>query len=214
MQNKRRIYGGISLTLILILIAYIIYMQFNYQVHTQQEAQERQKTEQLLRSKEKQIEFYFKKANELISTNQKLEMKIDSFDGGEIMELDDQLVSEVLDSREYKEIMAKYEEHYGILDKVFIPENETLGGLRYKVKESIAAGYDLLPKYYGITNALMWMDTKEFKELNKLFKEHFGDVIPTEVIYGTFEELNDIVHKSVKEGKNLLPEYYGYGRNG
>ncbi|WHX49372.1 hypothetical protein QNH46_01380 [Paenibacillus woosongensis] len=212
MQNKWRTYGGI--TLILILIAYIIYLQFNYQVHKQQEAQERQEMEQLLRSKEKQVEFYFKKANELISSNQKLEMKIDSFNGGETMELDDQLVSEVLDSREYQEIMAKYEERYGILDKVFIPENETLGGLRYKVKESIAAGYDLLPKYYGITNALMWMDTKEFKELNNVFKEHFGDVIPTEEIYGTFEELNDIIHKSVKEGKNLLPEYYGYGRNG
>ncbi|MNJ52185.1 hypothetical protein D3C77_475080 [compost metagenome] len=109
--------------------------------------------------------------------------------------------------------MAEYRKYYGVIDKYSIPENEILGGLRYKMKESIAEGYDLLPKYYGITNVLMCLDTKEFIELNSLFQEHFGDVIPTEVIGGTMEQLIDIVNKSVEEGKNLLPEYYGYGRN-
>ncbi|MNJ69160.1 hypothetical protein D3C77_654770 [compost metagenome] len=59
----------------------------------------------------------------------------------------------------------------------------------------------------------MCLHTKEFRELNSIFQERFGDLIPTEEVYGTMEELNDIVNKSVKEGKNLLPEYYGYGRN-
>ncbi|WP_164515028.1 hypothetical protein [Paenibacillus lentus] len=49
--------------------------------------------------------------------------------------------------------------------------------------------------------------------MNSILQEHFGDVIPTEEIFGTFEELNDIVNKSVEEGRNLLPEYYGYGGN-
>ncbi len=123
------------------------------------------------------------------------------------------MVWQALDSKEYKEIMTKYEEHYGILDKIFIPENETLNGLKYKVEESIAAGDDLLPRYYGITNVLLWVDTKEFKALNSTFREHFGDVIPTEQIGGTMEQLIEIVNKSVQEGENLLPEYYGYGSN-
>ncbi|AZK45357.1 hypothetical protein EIM92_03330 [Paenibacillus lentus] len=57
------------------------------------------------------------------------------------------------------------------------------------------------------------LHTEEFRELNSILQEHFGDVIPTEEIFGTFEELNDIVNKSVEEGRNLLPEYYGYGGN-
>ncbi|MNC67768.1 hypothetical protein D3C75_1183000 [compost metagenome] len=85
-----------------------------------------------------------------------------------------------------------------------------MGGLRYKVEESIAVGYDLLPKYYGWTNVLMNLSTKEFEELDAIFNEHFGDSIPTEQIYGTMEELIDIVNKSVKEGRNLLREHYHY----
>ncbi|GAA0135175.1 hypothetical protein YSY43_20150 [Paenibacillus sp. YSY-4.3] len=212
MRNKWRIYGGI--TLILLLIAYIAYMQFDYCEQSKQKSHERQKMEQDLRSKEKQIEFYFNKVNELITASQKANVKVDSLDGRiEDMNLDDQLVWDVLSTYEYKEIVAEYRKYYGVIDEYSIPENETLGGLRYKMKESIAEGYDLLPKYYGITNVLMCLDTKEFIELNSLFQEHFGDVIPTEVIGGTMEQLIDIVNKSVKEGKNLLPEYYGYGRN-
>ncbi|MNV98212.1 hypothetical protein D3C71_1934450 [compost metagenome] len=56
----------------------------------------------------------------------------------------------------------------------------------------------------------MCLSTKEFEELDALFKEHFGKDIPTEMINGTMEELIDIVNKSVKENRNLLPEYYGY----
>ncbi|MNN87464.1 hypothetical protein D3C76_1257060 [compost metagenome] len=82
--------------------------------------------------------------------------------------------------------------------------------MRYKVEESIAEGYDLLPIYYGVTNVLMSIHTKEFEELNALYKEHFGDVIPTEQISGTMEELIDIVNRSVKENRDLLPEYFGW----
>ncbi|MNC77134.1 hypothetical protein D3C75_1290180 [compost metagenome] len=68
----------------------------------------------------------------------------------------------------------------------------------------------MLPIYYGWTNVLMSIDTKEFRELNALYKEHFGDGIPTEMIGGTTEELIEIVNKSVKENRNLLPEYFGW----
>ncbi|MUG46981.1 hypothetical protein [Paenibacillus woosongensis] len=211
MQNKRTIYAGV--TLILFLVAYIIYMQIDHRERLQQVAKERQDMEQLLRSKEKQIEFYFLKVNGLIEANQKLGMKRDSLDTAEIRMQDDQLVRDVLDSKEYKEIVAEYRKYYGVIDKYSIPENEALGGLRYKMKESIAEGYDLLPRYYGITNVLMCLHTKEFEEINAIMKGRFGESIPTEQIGGTMEQLIDIVNKSVEEGKNLLPEYYGYGRN-
>lgn len=209
MQNKWFTYSGI--TLILLLIAYIGFAKLDYQrllERSKQETAKHQETEQLLRSKEKQVDFYFEQLNELILANQELEMM--KVNGGEGMKLDDRFVWESLNSKEYMDIMAKYEAHYGILDKLFIPKNETLGGLRYKVEESIVEGYDLIPRYYGITHALMCIHTKEFRDLNRTFEEHFGDVIPTEQIYGTMEELIDIVNKSVKEGRNLLPEYYGY----
>ncbi|RRJ63276.1 hypothetical protein EHV15_10350 [Paenibacillus oralis] len=63
----------------------------------------------------------------------------------------------------------------------------------------------------GITNVLMCVDTKEFRELDARMKEHFGDGVLTEQIGGTTEELIEIVNKSVQEGKNLLPEHYFYG---
>ncbi|MNO09386.1 hypothetical protein D3C81_2325240 [compost metagenome] len=54
----------------------------------------------------------------------------------------------------------------------------------------------------------MSLDTKEFEELNALYKEHFGDVIPTEEINGTMEQLIDVVNRSIALNKNLLTEYY------
>ncbi len=56
----------------------------------------------------------------------------------------------------------------------------------------------------------MSLDTKEFRDLTTLYNEHFGEGIPTEEIYGTMVELIDIVNRSVKEGRDLLPEYYRY----
>ncbi|WP_019638905.1 hypothetical protein [Paenibacillus fonticola] len=219
MKNKWRTYGGITgitgVTVILLLIAYIIYIQIGYfrlLEHSQRESKQRQEMDLLLRSKEKQVEFYFNKMNELISVNQELVMQMNLWNGGEITRLDDQLIRDVIETNEFKEIVAEHRKYYGVIDIFSIPENETLGGLKYKVQESIAAGYDLLPSYYGITNVLRCLHTKEFSELNSIFQEHFGDVIPTEEIYGSMEELNEIVNKSVQEGENLLPEYYGYGR--
>ncbi|WP_019638903.1 hypothetical protein [Paenibacillus fonticola] len=75
MQNKWRKYGGI--TVISLLITYIIFMQFNYQrllKRSEQESQARQEMEWLLKSRERQVQFYFDKVNELIAANQKLAM--------------------------------------------------------------------------------------------------------------------------------------------
>ncbi|MDQ0087930.1 hypothetical protein J2T12_001336 [Paenibacillus anaericanus] len=168
--------------------------------------------EELLRAKDKQVEFYFNKVNELIREINQAEAKNNPIIGGDQMELQDQLVWDSLDTEEFKKILGEYRPLYGVITEYDIPKTETLGGLRYKVKESIAVGYDLLPKYYGWTNVLMSLSTKEFEEVDALYKEHFGgDGIPTLDIYGTMEELIDIVNKSVKEGINLLPEYYHYG---
>lgn len=54
------------------------------------------------------------------------------------------------------------------------------------------------------------LDTKEFEEANALYREHFGESIPTEQISGTIHELLEIVNRSLEEGKNLLPEHYGW----
>ncbi|MNJ75004.1 hypothetical protein D3C77_720290 [compost metagenome] len=56
----------------------------------------------------------------------------------------------------------------------------------------------------------MWFGTKEFEQLNSLFKEALGESIPTEQISGTMEELIEIVIRSVEENRNLLPKYYEY----
>lgn len=84
--------------------------------------------------------------------------------------------------RLYQRILAEYREYYGVINEDDISETETLGGLKYKVEESIALGYDLLPKYYGWTNVLMNLNTKEFEEVNAQFKGHFGQSIPIEQI--------------------------------
>ncbi|WP_438498675.1 hypothetical protein, partial [Paenibacillus sp. IHBB 3054] len=170
---------------------------------------ERKKLEESLRAKDKQIDFYFRKVNELINELNQSKLNGNPIKGEKDLRLEDQLVWDVLESEEYKTLLEEYSEYYGIIDESDIPKTETLGGFRYKIEESITEGYDLLPVYYGWTNTLMHMRTKEFRELDTLYKEHFGEGIPTEQIFGTMEELIDIVNKSVKEGRNLLPEYYG-----
>ncbi|WP_438495586.1 hypothetical protein [Paenibacillus sp. IHBB 3054] len=193
MTKRKWMYCGIIVFIVLITSSsWLWYSHSRQEVRLSGEAAERKELEESLRAKDKQIGFYFHKVNELIQTSE------------------DQLVWDILESEEYKAVLEEYIKHYGIIDEYIIPKTETLGGFRYKVEESIAEGYDLLPKYYGWTEALMNMATKEFRDLNTLYKEHFGEGIPTEVIYGTMEELIDIVNRSVKEGRDLLPEYYRY----
>ncbi|WP_342439929.1 hypothetical protein NSS79_14935 [Paenibacillus sp. FSL L8-0436] len=192
MTKRKWKYCGIIVFIVLITTSgWLWYSHSRPEVRLSGEAAERKELEESLRAKDKQIDFYFHKVNELIHTSK------------------DQLVWDMLDTEEYKEILEEYNKQYGYMDEDGIPKTETLGGYRYKVRESIAEGYNLLPKYYGWTNVLMSLDTKEFRDLNTLYDEHFGEGIPTEQIYGTMEELIDIVNKSVKEGRNLLPEYYG-----
>ncbi|MEK5236962.1 hypothetical protein NST99_14835 [Paenibacillus sp. FSL L8-0470] len=193
MTKRKWKYCGIIVFIVLITSSgWLWYSHSRQEVRLSGEAAERKELEESLRAKDKQIDFYFRKVNELIQTSE------------------DQLVWDMLDSKEYKEILEEYNKHYGYMHEIDIPKTETLGGYRYKVRESITEGYNLLPKYYGWTNALMSLATKEFRDLNTLYKENFGEGIPTEEIYGTTEELIDIVNKSVKEGRNLLPEYYRY----
>jgi hypothetical protein len=192
MTKRKWMYCGVIVFIVLITSSsWLWYGHSRQEVRISREAAERKELEESLRAKDKQIDFYFRKVNELIQTSE------------------DQLVWDVLESEEYKAVLEEYNKHFGVISEYFIPKTETLGGFRYKVKESITEG-DLLPKYYGWTKALMNIDTKEFRDLNTLYNEHFGDVIPTAVISGTMEELIDIVNKSVKESRNLLPEYYRY----
>ncbi|AIQ18022.1 hypothetical protein H70357_16070 [Paenibacillus sp. FSL H7-0357] len=193
MTKRKWKYCGIIVFIVLITTSgWLWYSHSRQEVRLSGEAAERKELEQSLRAKDKQIDFYFRKVNELIQTSE------------------DQLVWDMLDSEEYKEILEEYNTQYGYMYEEDIPKTETLGGYRYKVRESITEGYNLLPKYYGWTNVLMCLRTKEFEKVDAIFRENFNDAIPTEEIYGTTEELIDIVNKSVKEGRNLLPEYYRY----
>ncbi|MNN01165.1 hypothetical protein D3C81_1137760 [compost metagenome] len=202
-----------GLILFIILITASLWIWHNHSgldYDISKETIEHEETELILRARDKQVEFYLNKVNELIYELHQTELNDNTELGGEHMEMKDQLVWDSLESEEYKKILAEYSEYFGYFDKNDIPKTETLGGLRYKIEESITEGYNLLPKYYGWTRVLMCLSTKEFEELDALFKEHFGKDIPTEMINGTMEELIDIVNKSVKENRNLLPEYYGY----
>ncbi|WP_438495584.1 hypothetical protein [Paenibacillus sp. IHBB 3054] len=193
MTKRKWMYCEVVVFIVLITTSgWLWYSHSRQEVRLSGEAAERKELEESLRAKDKQIDFYFRKVNELIQTSE------------------DQLVWDMLESEEYKNILKEYSEHYGVLSEYKIPKTETIEGLRYKVKESSNYGYNLLPKYYGWTEALNNIDTKEFRYLNTLYNEHFGDAIPTEVIFGTMEELIDIVNRSVKEGRDLLPEYYRY----
>jgi hypothetical protein len=191
-KRKWKYYGVIVFIVLITTSGWLWYSQSRPEVRLSGKAAERKELEESLRAKDKQIDFYFRKVNELIHTSK------------------DQLVWNVLESEEYKTLLEEYSEYYGIIDESDIPKTETLGGFRYKVEESIVKGYNLLPKYYGWTNVLMSLKTKEFQEADALFRENFNDAIPTEEIYGTMEELIDIVNRSVKEGRDLLPEYYRY----
>ncbi|MNN46391.1 hypothetical protein D3C81_1607720 [compost metagenome] len=204
-KSKWKYVGFVGLVLLLIVSTSVWFIHFKLEHEQGKEATERKEMEQLLRAKEKQVDFYFNIVNELVYELDEVKMS-----NNPQKDIVNSLVWESLESEEYKTILANYEEHYGFIDEYFIPKNETLSGLRYKVEESIAEGYDMLPLYYGWTNVLMSIDTKEFRELNALYKEHFGDGIPTEMIGGTTEELIEIVNKSVKENRNLLPEYFGW----
>ncbi|AIQ18025.1 hypothetical protein H70357_16085 [Paenibacillus sp. FSL H7-0357] len=193
MTKRKWKYCGIIVFIVLITTSgWLWYSHSRQEVRLSGEAAERKELEESLRAKDKQIDFYFRKVNELIQTSE------------------NQLVWDVLESDEYKAVLAKYIKHYGIIDEYDIPKTETLGGFRYKVDESITEDYDLLPEYYGWTNVLMSLQTKDFEVTDALFRENFNDAIPTEEIYGTMEELIDIVNISVKEGRDLLPEYYRY----
>lgn len=204
-------YYGLIMIFILVMVSlWIWYARPGLDYDGSEESIEHKENEQLLRAKDKQMEFYLSKVNELIEEVHKAKLNVNPELGGEHMEMNDQLVWDSWESQEFKEIMQAYSEYYGYFIKNDIPKTETLGGLRYKVEESIAEGYNLLPKYYGWTRVSMCLSTKEFEELEALFKEHFGRDIPTEMINGTMEELIDIVNKSIKEKRNLLPEYYGY----
>ncbi|AIQ18021.1 hypothetical protein NSS79_14930 [Paenibacillus sp. FSL L8-0436] len=211
MTKRKWKYCGLIVFIVLITAsAWLWYSHSRQEVRLSGEAAERKELEESLRAKDKQIDFYFRKVNELIHELNQNKLEDNPIKGEKDLYMEDQLVWDVLESEEYKAVLEEYIKHYGIIDEYIIPKTETLGGFRYKVEESIAEGYDLLPKYYGWTEALMNMATKEFRDLNTLYKEHFGEGIPTEVIYGTMEELIDIVNRSVKEGRDLLPEYYRY----
>ncbi|MEK5236961.1 hypothetical protein NST99_14830 [Paenibacillus sp. FSL L8-0470] len=210
MTKRKWKYCGIIVFIVLITTSgWLWYSHSRQEVRLSGEAAERKELEESLRAKDKQIDFYFHEVNELIHELNQKKLR-DDLTKGKDMSIDDQLVWDMLESEEYKNILEEYSEYYGVLDELNIPETETIEGLRYKVKESIDYGYDLLPKYYGWSRAVMNIDTKEFRDLNTLYNEHFGDVIPTAVISGTMEELIDIVNRSVKEGRDLLPEYYRY----
>ncbi|MEK4064682.1 MULTISPECIES: hypothetical protein [Paenibacillus] len=211
MSKRKWIYCGIIVFIVLITSSgWLWYSHSRPEVRLSGEAAERKKLAESLRAKEKQVDFYFHEVNELIHELNQSELNDNPIKGEKDLHMEDQLVWDVLESEEYKAVLEEYNKHYGVISEYFIPKTETLGGFRYKVKESITEGYDLLPKYYGWTKALMNIDTKEFRDLNTLYNEHFGDVIPTAVISGTMEELIDIVNRSVKEGRDLLPEYYRY----
>ncbi|WP_438498110.1 hypothetical protein [Paenibacillus sp. IHBB 3054] len=211
MTKRKWKYCGIIVFIVLITTSgWLWYSHSSPKVRLSGEAAERKKLEESIRAKEKQLDFYFRKVNELIHELNQSELNDNPIKGEKDLRMEDKLVWDVLESEEYKAVLEEYIKYYGIIDEYIIPKTETLGGFRYKVEESITEGYDLLPKYYGWTNALMNMRTKEFRDLNTLYDEHFGEDIPTEVIYGTMEELIDIVNRSVKEGRDLLPEYYRY----
>lgn len=55
-------------------------------------------------------------------------------------------------------------------------------------------------------------NTPEFMEINKLYKRKFGENIPTMMIPDseTFEGLKEKIFESIKKGKDLLPNYYGW----
>ncbi|GHU60525.1 hypothetical protein AGMMS49975_29600 [Clostridia bacterium] len=54
--------------------------------------------------------------------------------------------------------------------------------------------------------------TPEFWELSELFHETFDDCIPTMMMPSdeTFEGLKEKVYESIRQGKNLLSEYYKF----
>lgn len=54
---------------------------------------------------------------------------------------------------------------------------------------------------------------EEFRKLNNLMYETFGDRIPLRQIPQsvTNEEISEAVRQSVAEGRNLLPSLFGYG---
>lgn len=192
MQKRKWMY--IWLGVIIVLLVLVSWWSSNNQSKA---LLERKQLTELLRARDKQLNFYFNKVNELLAEKQDSAWQ-------------NELVTDKLDSEEYKAILAEYREHYGVIDESHIPKTETLGGLKYKVEDSIKEGYDLLPNYYGWTHVLMWTSTKEFEQLDSLVKEAFGTNIPTEQIGGTMEELIEIVIRSIEENKNLLPSYYKY----
>ncbi|MEK5236959.1 hypothetical protein NST99_14820 [Paenibacillus sp. FSL L8-0470] len=209
-KRKWKLCGVIVFIVLITTGGWLWYSHSRPEVRLSGEAAERKKLEESLRAKEKQVDFYFHEVNELIHELNQDKLRDDLTKGGEEMSIDGRLVWDMLESEEYKNILEEYSEHYGVLSEHKIPKTETIEGLHYKVKESSDYGYNLLPKYYGWTEAVNNIDTKEFRDLNTLYNEHFDDGIPTEMIFGTMEELIDIVNRSVKEGRDLLPEYYRY----
>jgi hypothetical protein len=209
-KEKWKYYAIIAFLILITTSGWLWYSHSSSGARLSGEAAECKDLEESLRAKEKQVDFYLHEMNKLIQELNRNKLRDDLTKGGEEMSVDGQLVWDMLDSEEYKNILKEYSEYYGVLDEYNIPETETIEGLRYKVKESIDYGYNLLPHYYGWLRAVMNIRTKEFRDLNILYKEHFGEDIPTEVISGTMEELIDKVNRSVKEGKDLLPEYYQY----
>ncbi|WP_438498676.1 hypothetical protein, partial [Paenibacillus sp. IHBB 3054] len=153
-KRKWKCCGVFVFILLIATSGWLWYSHSRQEVRLSGEAAERKELEESLRAKDKQIDFYFRKVNELIHTSK------------------DQLVWDMLESEEYKEILEEYNKQYGYMYEEDIPKTETLGGYRYKVRESITEGYNLLPKYYGWTNVLMSLRTKEFEKVDALFREN------------------------------------------
>ena len=131
------------------------------------------------------------------------------------VDLNNKKVWDVTGTQEYKDITNAYRELYGVLSIQKVPQDELFGDYKRKMEESIACGYDLLAKEYGLTSLFDWIHTKEYEELTERYKEAFNadgraDGFPLYQMGGTFQQLVDIVNKSIEDGTNHLPKYYGW----
>lgn len=112
--------------LILLLTVAVWLNHFKLEHKLDKEATEREEIEQLLRAKDKQIDFYLNKANQLIFELQVAKLK----DVPQKRDFEDPLVWDSLETEELRIILERYEEYYGVIDEYDIPKTETLGGLR------------------------------------------------------------------------------------
>ena len=124
------------------------------------------------------------------------------------MDIYDIYVKNSFECDEYKKLYDLYRRKFGRLNTNIIPGEETLGGFKEKVEESVRTGYSTLPEAYCVRAATAWVQTARYMEISKKYSELTGEGIPLMQIGGiSIDDLEKLVNDSVAKKKDLLAKH-------